>query len=382
MNSDTIFVLVLLFCAANCEEPVYTKLSTGITLTKIEMTPYETTVPLIFEMRLPKIDQWTQLLRPLKDQTISAILNQTHKIALDLLPIFPTHSDNSVRHKRAIEIIGDFYNWCCGLAKQKSVDTILVNQGNLDHFTQELEQQITEEHKNIVRSTTLFSSHLNELEEAINEIEHTEGTEIKAIAKNEKLLEESEESAQEEIFSLAIGLHQGILNQAWITTVADCRQSRLPLFLINHATLRKELRYLSHELDGHNKELAVPLERLDEYFRYQLTSCLFSSKKVIVTLKVPVRTKKIKYETFEIIPLPFMYNNNICQVDLNVNFVATTRHRTIPIISAMEQHCNPYASQLCQLPRFDPPQLPEHNCLHAIMSSSSVDTINSHCHMT
>lgn len=130
--NPTCFVFVALVYGANfitCEEPSSSpiaQLSTGILVDTVNVIAYESTVPLIYEMELPDLDQWTRLLTPLNDTGIGQILNSTHSLALRLLPIFP--SPNSTRRRRSIEVIGDFYNWCCGVAQQKSVNQLQLNE--------------------------------------------------------------------------------------------------------------------------------------------------------------------------------------------------------------------------------------------------------------
>ncbi|OXA42497.1 Transposon Ty3-I Gag-Pol polyprotein [Folsomia candida] len=248
----------------------------------------------------------------------------THSLALRLLPIFP--SPSSTRHRRSIEIIGDFYNWCCGVAQQKTVDRMQLNEHHLDNFTLQLQSALTAEHSFTVESTKIFNKDFQALEKALSETDRVVHNELRDIANEEETLESKAQDDHHSLFALAVAQFQTVLNQNWIQTLSDRRQ-----------------------------ELSIPSSDLEDVFRYPLATCLFSPNKVVATVRIPLVSLNTTYEMKRIQPLPFLFNDDVCQVKIDVNYVALPKHRIIPITPTISLNCDPTTNALCLLPRFDPP---------------------------
>ncbi|OXA53727.1 hypothetical protein Fcan01_11758 [Folsomia candida] len=331
-------------------------------------------------MDLPDLDQWTRLLTPLNDTDIGQILNATHSLALRLLPIFP--SPSSTRHRRSIEIIGDFYNWCCGVAQQKTVDRMQLNEYHLDNFTLQLQSALTAEHSFTVESTKIFNKDFQALEKALSETDRVVHNELRDIANEEERLESKAQDDHHSLFALAVAQFQTVLNQNWIQTLSDCRQSLLPPFIVSPKMLRRDLRVLQRKILQHNRELSIPSSDLEDVFRYPLATCLFSPNKVVATVRIPLVSLNTTYEMKRIQPLSFLFNDDVCQVKIDVNYVALSKHRIIPITPTISLNCDPTTNALCLLPRFDPPVIPEHNCIRALLKSAPISEINQNCHLS
>ncbi|OXA47958.1 hypothetical protein Fcan01_17024 [Folsomia candida] len=328
-------------------------------------------------MDLPDPDQWTRLLTPLNDTDIGQILNATHSLALRLLPIFP--SPSSTRHRRSIEIIGDFYNRCCGVAQQKTVDRMQLNEHHLDNFTLQLQSALTAEHYFTVESTKIFNKDFQALEKALSETDRVVHNELRDIANEEERLESKAQDDHNSLFALAsvsngltrtITINMGpetrtrnytVLNQNWIQTLSDCRQSLLPPFIVSPKMLRRDLRVLQRKILQHNRELSI----LSSDLEGMLSSLLNTT-----------------YEMKRIQSLPFLFNDDVCQVKIDVNYVALFKHRIIPITPTISLNCDPTTNALCLLPRFDPPVIPEHNCIRALLKSAPISEINQNCHLS
>ncbi|OXA39568.1 hypothetical protein Fcan01_25651 [Folsomia candida] len=105
--------------------------------------------------------------------------------------------------------------------------------------------------------------------------------------------------------------------------------------------LRRDLRVLQRKILQHNRELSIPSSDLEDVFRYPLA-----------TLKI------------------------------DVNYVALSKHRIIPITPTISLICDPTTNALCLLPRFDPPVITEHNCIRALLKSAPISEINQNCHLS
>lgn len=369
-----LFQFLWLFSPTLCEGPRFTKLTTGVHLNEIKIQPYESTVPLIFEIPLPDFEEWSKLIpSKFNNPQLLSILNHTVQTTLSSLPVLSAPVLSRV--KRALDFVADFSKWCCGFATSNSVDQVLVRQDSIRNFTVELRNQIAFEHQSAIKSTTLFTNHLQKLETALTKLQNDTTQEVRE-------LEEDEEQLESEIIAAALGMYQSTLLQLWTSAIQDCRQSRIPPFLVHPHTLSKDLLHLQAQLFHHGRQLTIPVKQIDLYYKYQISSCIFARDHAVVSVKVPVVSTTAVYTMHQVYPLPFLYNDTVCQLSVMTEFVATEGNRVIPITPHLKEKCNPSESTLCLLPRYDPPVLPSHPCLSAILTDPTVAAISQSCHLT
>lgn len=381
-----LLVLCLFLCyGASANEPVITKLSTGVYLDPVQIIPYESTATLMYTMEIPSISNLVSRLPILQDQNFTSILKQCHDLDIASLPNYYTKNPtNSLRQKRAIEIIGDFYNWCCGVAKQHSVDVVMQNEQKIDSFLNQVESQVVSEHQFAVSATKVENDHLQKIEKALEELQSVSQTELKTIAEDEEEIDQNIDAINSKLYAMAYSAYHHTITNVWAQTLTDCRRSVLPHFVVSDDLLYTDLKYLSRGLSRKNKELSIPVRTLYKYYDHKLVKCIFTNDSITVALKVPTKSKSSSYKMFHLTALPFLYHNSICQVNIDVDFVAfkSPKPKVLPITSFAEKKCSPLVSPLCQLPRYDTPLHPSSNCLHAILTNSTVESINSHCHLT
>lgn len=366
-------------------QPILTRLSTGILLQTVNTVPYENTVPLIYSMPLPQFSKWTRGYdHHFTDPRLGPLIQTIHDLGLSTLPEF-THVPyvfKSRRYKRALDFVSDWYHFCCGFAQQKSIDKLEATEQSLSNFTDDIEAQLLSEHRNVFSSTQQYTSHFQALESALNETISTTTHELRVLARSAAAATEDLIDTKDDLYFVTTGFYQSLLQLTWSRTVDDCRQSRLPPFIVNKTRITTDLHELSLRLASHRQELSIPITTPDRYYQYPIASCLFTPTDLIVTLKVPITTIQQSIIVQSVTTLPFKFLQRICQLDLNFQYVASTSSRVIPITPELQAYCNPSSSSLCRVPRYDSPHHASHNCLHAILSNSTVASINQHCHLT
>jgi len=77
------------------------------------------------------------------------------------------------------------------------------------------------------------------------------------------------------------------------------------------------------------------------------SSCLLSSSKVIVTIKIPIQQSFNRNGLVLVTPLPFAYNGTICSISLPSSYVSQMNSTFIVLNSAQQAHCDPQRSHLC-----------------------------------
>lgn len=380
MEKQYIFVLVIWLTVGYVEtKPPITKISSGFYMENVKTSFYENTIPLIYEMTLPDIDSFCNLTNNVPDSSIAAILDQIHELNRDSLHIFPKPYDNFIRSKRGAEFMGDFFNWCCNVAEQKDIDTVYTNQKNLDNFISQIQDQFDKAHKSSVDTNRLFSDHLQQIEQAIRDDENEEEKEFEELAEEEEEIETEIRNLKVTTKALAVGVFQSSLNLAWLGVMEDCRKSEIPSFVVPKERLATDLRRLSNDLSDHGRGLSHSPSLVHKYYKNGLATCIFNEKSVYVTIKVPIRSLKKNFELKKIFSLPFSYNESVCQVDTDINFVAVSNDRIVPITRKMEKTCTPHETSLCLIPRYDSLLNAAFPCLHSILNNNSIASIKEHC---
>jgi hypothetical protein len=77
-------------------------------------------------------------------------------------------------------------------------------------------------------------------------------------------------------------------------------------------------------------------------YKSRLIKIMMGGPKAMITVKMPMalKRKKMKYKMYKVIPLLFLYNNVMCTLKSEVQYVAFKGSRAIPITSALKDNCN------------------------------------------
>lgn len=101
-----------------------------------------------------------------------------------------------------------------------------------------------------------------------------------------------------------------------------------------------------------NYELTIKIENLIDYYHSDLISCNVFNGQLEVELKIPLQQKKVKYNVYQITPLPFFDKNKICQVQINNKLIiADNKNSLIKSLSEADVAlCKPNGN-LCHIPQ-------------------------------
>ncbi|KAF2900833.1 hypothetical protein ILUMI_05372 [Ignelater luminosus] len=75
----------------------------------------------------------------------------------------PTSQPRRYRHRRALDFIGDFFSWCCGVATEHKVDTLQAEDHHLQELLQKLNSGIQRNLREISNNSQSFQSYQDQV---------------------------------------------------------------------------------------------------------------------------------------------------------------------------------------------------------------------------
>lgn len=81
------------------------------------------------------------------------------------------YKEEQKRQKRAINYIGDAFNWCCGVATQEKMDNVVMKEHELEAQVAKLKSGLHEDYKHLSEITSHFADYDTKVTDTIGEIE-------------------------------------------------------------------------------------------------------------------------------------------------------------------------------------------------------------------
>lgn len=63
------------------------------------------------------------------------------------------------RPKRSLSSIGDAFNWCCGVATQEKVNSLVDQQQHINHIVSQLRSGLHDDYKNLQDVSAMFNTY-------------------------------------------------------------------------------------------------------------------------------------------------------------------------------------------------------------------------------
>lgn len=297
------------------------------------------------------------------------------------------------RMKRSIEFIGDFASFCCNIATQKKLDSLVMNENDLQQQMDKINsglgktlKAVSDNSHNFEILNKQFSESFRQTEEKIQQVDNFLNDFQITVNKRE-----------DEIFQLLWILLDFELknNKRFIQIVRElkqleitnsCKKNLIPTSVISPKVLHADLQKLRSELTTVNQDLAIPLKSLAKMYQLPICDCALVNNNLVVHIKVPIIQMNRDWELFELAVAPFKWHNETCLIDHDTLYVAVTENKftkdTIRQISGMGLHnCQPYRDTLCYIPRFACDTLQGPTCARKLYYGDTVEQIAKHCTM-
>lgn len=370
---------------------------------------YEATVPIVYEsiwlekQNFDKVnnpcgnDTWEcgllKNITSLQNAYINDFQNLEKSWSPKYLKNYSSQHESTFIRKRSLDFLGEGLAWCCGVATQHNLDSIVMNENDLQNKISKLTSSFTSSIRLIGNNSKKFNdfqkqsaSSFNVIEEHIHILEKHFNTMKDSI--NKQYMEHTNAAntiLENQFINLKniIRLSDAIKKQS---ILASCRQHHTPSILLDPEILSHDLLKLQNELSSFNQQLAIPISELAKYYQLPLCDCSFLNEKIIIHIRIPVRQKFNYWKLYHLITTPFAWYNQTCKIHHDNLFLAvnnnpkSTQIRQISGINL--RHCRPLEDKLCFLPRFPANSLQSPICAKKLFDGASVSEISHHCPMS
>jgi hypothetical protein len=391
--------LLLIFIHASYSRPmeeasgnppeITASITAGVYLQRMPMHFSDSSIPLIYEMPVPDLQtmQKYSIIPPNPKMpfigTINEIISHTHDLLSHLSPSShptPSRKPSSDRRKRSVIDISDFYSWCCGIGKQRDVDGLFVHEKSIDSFLTKMKAQVNRDHSFLIQRNKLD----NEFEANVARTLNNSMTEIEtasnALARAELGIESEIKTESNGLLQIATTMYAIISTSTWTQVLSDCRNKIIPIAIVQPHILMEDLLKLNHSLSMRYKTLGIHPDLISTYYTQPLAACHVSASKIIVTVKVPTRQANTRYTLLKITPVPFIFHQTVCQINMQSSYVIQMNDSVILLEPSQILQCNPSLSSVCKVSRFPKFSSPSSSCIHEIFSSSpTTERLNALC---
>lgn len=98
----------------------------------------------------------------------------------------------------------------------------------------------------------------------------------------------------------------------------------LPGSMVPQEKLKRDLEDLSQNLMTDGFELTLPATRISTYYSLPISSCMFSSRETVATVRVPFKRRGDSWKLVEYLPSPLAWWNYTCSMSDKAMFVAVS----------------------------------------------------------
>ncbi|KAK4880409.1 hypothetical protein RN001_008555 [Aquatica leii] len=300
---------------------------------------------------------------------------------LQVSTTYPTTKD-----KRALDFIGDFFSWCCGVATERKLDNLVIGYNQMKKFLKQLHSGIEHSLIQISNNSKVFNKYHNKVEENLKEIKNKVNNvnQYEAEFKNKigRTFSLTEEKVQRTIFYVydtmihTLNLER-VVSQ--IEILSTCKDHKIPAIIVNPQSLQTDLEKLATELSKKGYSIAIPIHELSRYYKLSIADCTTAGNKLFVHIKIPIIVTNQEWKLYELIT-PFAWKNETCILMHETLFMAVSHNQTLKSISGTSlHHCKPYHDKLCYLPRFDSDAIYSPQCAYKMYTGTTVEDLSQHC---
>ncbi|KAK4874627.1 hypothetical protein RN001_013987 [Aquatica leii] len=167
---------------------------------------------------------------------------------LQVSTTYPTTKD-----KRALDFIGDFFSWCCGVATERKLDNLVIGYNQMKKFLKQLHSGIEHSLIQISNNSKVFNEYHNKVEENLKEIKNKVNNinQYEAEFKNKigRTFSLTKEKVQRTIFYVydtmihTLNLER-VVSQ--IEILSTCKDHKIPAIIVNPQSLQTDFKKISN----------------------------------------------------------------------------------------------------------------------------------------
>lgn len=290
------------------------------------------------------------------------------------------------RGKRALNFMGDFMHYCCGVATTKELKPLFTNEQSLRNFDVQLQTQLKEAYAEIGDLTLNISDYSRQVEATFAQVINVGMNLSKVIDR----LQEQESVRANEVDQKLYGLLQvaahSVARQvqtqqliARLELTSQCREKKIPTIVVQPHILLNDLTKLTNLIKPDGYELVIPFSDITSYFKLDIADCVISDNTILVTVKIPIRKFNSNWKLYEVIGTPFAWNNNTCVLQHETTYLAINHDVMMPIKGSALHDCQPHHNVLCYVPRYMSDVVSNSACVRKLFTGASIQELSSVC---
>jgi hypothetical protein len=363
---------------------------------------YEATIPIVYRTKtLPRPeDKLTARGSPefceKEDSTFCKVLNIIDETDQHLGNFLNHLEDNIAQEfrqqpasprKRSLDFVGEFAEWCCGVATQRRLESVALGEAYLQKRLQVLQTGLMESLKNLGDESETFQGYSNNITDCFDQVSSRLQRITKAIN-----IEKSQESKKVDnlMDNLAAGITHTLANMKktfrlaniiqQLDTLNSCRLHHIPIHVVKPSVLKADLQKLQERLATHNHRLTIDPSEVTAYYELPICDCTFTADEITLRIKVPIVRRDRQWKLLETVTTPFAWKNATCKLMHDVTYLAVDGNREIRPISGTHLHqCKPYETRLCFLPRFSSDTVNGHGCTYSMYRGDTIEKLSQQC---
>lgn len=356
------------------------------------MIPYHSSIPIVYEIpiyhniTLPKLSplsnnscttsrlNYSKSYCQIQDYLID-LQNKIHDQINAEEELFKNPQPEK-RIKRSLSFIGDFFSWCCGIANQHEIHDLVENEEELKKHSNDLTDLVTIEHKDLKLTTdnlNNFTQNIKGLTDKVHYALRTMQNEINTFTKSNTENNQLFFTQQSWTYQYINYYHD---NLRYVKL--SCKSNTLSETIIPQTTLLQDLQKISSTAQKFNLIPAIPLQRINLYYKLPITTCFQTKDSIIIRTQIPLQKFNTSYNIYRNIPTPLHWENKLCYISKEKSIVVTTKTFT-QAIHQNDPACNSNTWPLCLLPRETISADGNHRCLQRILQGSSLSDLRSTC---
>jgi len=339
---------------------------------------YQKSVPLYFIVDLPEINTTlytdTECLSEPQLCTLkseagkihNAILKETLKNQPYLNP--ESSTSGSLRRRRGLmDGVGKIDKYLFGLATTADVDALHESEVAMAHRIKSIQEALVDEHKYMISVTsniTAWSKDLSEsFEKRIKTVQNALVSTIGTVFEGEAVLGQIQVLLMKNQYFVYVTTK---VNEA----ANSCRNNRIPRGVLSNNNIQLRLTELTKQLMTEDYELATDVQGI---MKMDIADCSFSRSQLHITLHIPLKVKKRKYELFEVLAVPYQYGQQQCSVMQTTPFVVQVGESIMPISGHVARYCRPQEKNFCFIPENEKDSSSFSECAKALFRLSTSD---------
>lgn len=200
------------------------------------------------------------------------------------------------------------------MVTQKDTNDLFMSEKGLRNYVGQLDTAIHQDHyylRNLTSTLKQYDLGLSQvlassasLEKNVTLIfQHLRQQTIQDLAKENQVVHSA-------LLMLLHGVinHIRILQQVFRLNIIDsCREGRIPPVLLTPVVFAADLRRLATAVAVDGRQLVISPGKVHSYYKLNIATCVIAKDSVLVTVRVPIRSRNHEWRLYEPLFVPFAW---------------------------------------------------------------------------